>query len=107
MKKIIICIGIVMMLLMVLCGCVERTVLEREGYLRDVRLAGVISQLITLDLENNETIYPKLNFWRENVGRDWYNELKPLIGKRLRIKYELVDNRLGEIYEVDILKGDD
>ena len=96
MKKEIIVVGLVILLTGLLSGCTSDTVVteDTEGTLIDVRIE---DGKLTIEFGNNsKAILSGINRY-DSDGIDWYEYLKPLIGKNIRITWYLNYKEVGII----------
>ena len=96
MKKEIIAIGMLILLSGLLSGCTSDTVVteDTEGTLVDVRLDG--NEIVVEFGNNSKAILSGINRY-DSDGIDWYEYLKPLIGKNIRITWYLNYKEVGII----------
>ena len=92
MKKLIIVIGLVILFTGLLSGCTSDTVVteDTEGTLISVKTKSADlfnEETIIIEFGNNsKAILSGINRY-DNDGIDWYEYLKPLIGKNIRITW--------------------
>lgn len=103
MNKKIIVIGLLIISIIILCGCTNNVMIteDTEGTLIDVRLDE--GKLVVEFGNNSKAILSGIKRY-DNDGIDWYEYLKTLIGKNIRITWYVNNREVGIISVENLIK---